>query len=189
MRPPRPTPRGAEPPLPPSERALTEIPHDPTAIPAGWEGVMVPGERILWQGHPLRRIDWKRLGPALLAGGALVLAGAVLSDLTGGVLILAGLGLATAALWAERLHRTGTAFTLSTRAAYIARPHPWRGQRVETYPITADMPLRLTGGDKAGGVIFASRTRGTKTQEIGFQGILDAPEVFAILRNAREALR
>lgn len=189
MRPPRPTPRGAEPPLPPSERALTEIPHDPTSVPAGWDGVMVPGERILWQGRPLRRIDWKRLAPALLAGGALVLAGAVLSDLTGGVLILAGLGLTGAALWAERRRITGTAFTLSTRAAYIARPHPWRGQRVETYPITADMPLRLTGGDKAGGVIFAGCTRGTKTEEIGFQGILDAPEVFAILRNAREALR
>ena len=189
MRPPRPTPRGAELPLPPAERALTEIPHDPTAIPAGWEGVMVPGERILWQGRPLRRIGWKRLAPALLAALVLAVAGIVLSGLTGGVLILAGLGLAAAAFWAERLQRTGTAFTLSTRAAYIARRHPLKGRQIDTYPITADMPLRLVGGDKAGGVIFASRPRGTKTEEIGFQGILDAPEVFAILRNAREALR
>ena len=189
MRPPRPTPRGAELPLPPAERALTEIPHDPTAIPAGWEGVMVPGERILWQGRPLRRIGWARVIPGMLAGLVLAVAGIVLSGLTGGVLILAGLGLAAAAFWAERRRITGTAFTLSTRAAYIARPHPWRGKRLETFPITADMPLRLVGGDKAGGVIFANRLRGTKTEEIGFQGILDAPEVFAILRNAREALR
>ncbi len=189
MRPPRATPRGTEPPLPPPERALTEVPHDPAAVPAGWEGVMVPGERILWQGHPLRRIGWKHLAPALLAGGGLVVAGAVLSGLTGGVLILAGLGLAAAALWTERLQRTGTAFTLSTRAAYITRRHPLRGRQLDIHPITAEMPLRLVGGDKTGGVIFASRLRGTKTQEIGFQGILDAPEVFAILRNAREALR
>ena len=189
MRPPRATPRGAELPPPPPERALSEVPHDPTAVPAGWDGIMVPGERILWQGRPLRRIGWKRLAPALLAGFALVVAGGVLSGLTGGLLILAGLGLAAAAVWAERLRITGTTFTLSTRAAYIARPRPWRGQRLETYPITADMPLRLTGGDKAGGVIFASRSRGKTTEEIGFQGILDAPEVFAILRNAREALR
>lgn len=189
MRPPRATPRGTEAPLPPSERALTQIPHDPTSVPAGWDGVMEPGERILWQGHPLRRIGWRRLAPALLAAAALVGAGAVLSGLTGGLLITAGLGLTGAALWADRRRITGTAFTLSTRAAYIARPHPWRGKRLETYPITAEMPLRLTGGDKAGGVVFATRTRGTKTEEIGFQGILDAPEVFAILRNAREALR
>ena len=189
MRPPRATPRGTEMPPPPAERALREIPHDPSAVPAGWEGVMVPGERILWQGHPLRRIGWARVIPALLAGLALAGAGIVLSGLTGLGLILAGLGLAAAVAWTERRRITDTAFTLSTRAAYIAQPHPWRGRRLETYPITADMPLRLVGGDKTGGVIFATRARGTKTEEIGFQGILDAPEVFAILRNAREALR
>jgi len=168
---------------------LTEVPHDPTLVPEGWEGVMVPGERILWQGRPIRRINRARLVPAALASFALAGLGIWVSGFTGLALILAGLGLAAGSAWAERMRITGTAFTLSDRAAYIARRHLLKGKQLEIYPITADMPLRLQGGDKAGEVIFATRPNGKTTEEIGFQGILDAPEVFAILRHAREALR
>lgn len=204
MRPPRPLPRSAQAAEPPPIRPPVEAaPHDPTAVPPGWEGIMVPGERILWQGRPVRRIKWLRVLPLtgfglLFAGFAVVWMQAAWQApgmvwMFGLLHVAAGLGLAGAAVLNERMRLSHTVFTLSDRTAYIARRHWWTGRSLQSIPISADMPLGLRGGDKVGDVVFGSRSGGwvrrRRPQEIGFFDIPGAPEVFAILKHAREAQR
>ncbi|WP_444454163.1 aspartate carbamoyltransferase catalytic subunit [Rhodobacter capsulatus] len=204
MRPPRATPRGTEaPPRPTGPRALTETPHDPTSVPEGWEGIMVPGERILWRGRPIARVKWLRVG--IMAAFGLAFAGfavfwMVMAARSGAwfwafglIHFSVGLGLAVVSILEERMRLQDTFYTLSDRAAYVASRTLLKGRRLDTYPITAGLELGLRGGDKAGDVVFGTRSSwtisGLRAVEVGFLDITGAPEVFAILRNAREALR
>lgn len=172
-----------------------------SAVPEGWDGIMQPGERILWRGQPIRRIRWRRLG--LVAGLGLLVMGLALvwmiptapaggfAWMFGLLPFCAGLGSVVVALFDERMRFRDTVFTLSDRAAYIVRRHWWQGRVLETWPLGPDMPLSLRGGDKAGDVIFACRTLpsrdGARTEPVGFFDIIGAPEVFALLKHARDA--
>ncbi|SOC17434.1 hypothetical protein SAMN05877809_10989 [Rhodobacter sp. JA431] len=209
MRPPRPLPRSErdkepvvlhEPP-PPLPQVEPETPSD--AVPKGWEGIMQPGERILWRGKPVRRIKWVKLIFTSLFGtffAGFALFWMIMAAQDGGFAWMFGLihfsvgaGFVTVAILDERMRLRDTWFTLSDRAAYIARRHWWKGKILDTYPITAEMPIRLGGGDKAGDVIFATKRVKTKngysTKNIGFLDIAQAPEVFALMKHAREALQ
>jgi len=182
---------------------LTETPHDPTSVPEGWDGIMVPGERILWRGRPIARVKWLRVG--IMAAFGLAFAGfavfwMVMAARSGAwfwafglIHFSVGLGLAAVSILEERMRLQDTFYTLSDRAAYVASRTLLKGRRLDTYPITAGLELGLRGGDKAGDVVFGSRSRwtisGLRAVEVGFLDITGAPEVFAILRNAREALR
>jgi len=189
---PQASPASAEPPAPVQ-----------SAIPKGWEGIMEPGEQILWRGQPIPRPNILRVAfnagfGALFAGFALFW---MVMAATGGgyfwmfglVHFSVGLGLIVKPLLDERMRLRDTFFTLSTRAAYIARRHWWKGRQLETYPITATMPITLTGNETTGDVIFSSRTVRTKNgsheEPIGFLDIAEAPMVFARMKQARDALR
>ncbi|MFD2172695.1 hypothetical protein [Rhodobacter lacus] len=169
--------------------------------PAGWDGILQPGEQILWRGQPIRRIRWGKLVAGVVfalgfcgIGGALSLAAAregSLFWLVGLVLCLLGIAALVVTLLDERMRRNDTFFTLSDRAAYIARRHWAKGRVLESWPIRAGMEIALQGGDKAGDVIFASRTTGrgkeAEIEPVGFFDIIGAPEVFALLKHARDA--
>lgn len=174
-----------------------------STIPAGWEGIMQPGEQILWRGQPIPRPNILRVVfgaafGALFAGFALfwmVMAarGGGYFWMFGLIHFSVGIGLIAKVVLDERMRLRDTFFTLSTRAAYIARRHWLRGRQLETYPITASMPIMLSGDETTGNVVFANRTvrskNGSRQVQIGFLDIAGAPTVFARMTQARDALR
>ncbi len=181
----------------------TDTDTDTGKVPEGWEGIMQPGERILWRGRPIARPQVLRVGlnmtfGALFAGFALfwmamAATGGGYFWMFGLSFFAVGLGMVAKPLLDERMRLRDTFFTLSDRAAYIARRHWMQGRQLETHRITAAMPITLNGHPAKGDVIFASRTvrnkNGSHEVPIGFLDIEDAPEVFALMTQARDALR
>lgn len=170
-------------------------------VPEGWSGIMQPGEKILWQGRPISRVNYGRILPKL-AFSAFYTGFSVFwmlgASRAGGVFWMFGLifffvgsGMIAQTLLDERMRLRETYFTLSDRAAYIARRHWLKGRQLETYRITPALPVTLSGTTEKGDVVFASRTvktnNGSREEPIGFLGIAGAPEVFALVMQAREA--
>ena len=50
---------------------MTTAPHRPPAPPQGWEDILDPGERILWQGRPEPGLLPVRLPPGQMVMGAI----------------------------------------------------------------------------------------------------------------------
>lgn len=165
--------------------------------PAGWEGILDEGEKILWQGRPDGRLslhphNW----PAFIFGlffAGFALLWMILAAAAGGVMWMFGLihfsvGIGVGLgpnIWSAWRRRHAW-YTLTNRRAFIATDTPLAGRRLATYPITADTRLALS--DKAPATLsFASRTRrgknGSYEVPIGFERIYDAPEVYALMRN------
>lgn len=147
----------------------------PKATPAGWEGILAPGERILWQGRPLARPDWPALLRAQVLFG-LVFAGFALFwiaqawrmadgspapgalrglfPLFGLPFLVVGLNLALGPALRPWLAARGTWYTLTDRNAYIATRRPGR-RSLTRHPLTARMLPALEDGSP-GSVWFAS---------------------------------
>ena len=175
-----------------NEFATTEVGAD---TPAGWEGILDPGERIIWQGRPDPEfhIAPARILPALFG---LLFAGfamfwMVMASQAGGVFWMFGLihfsvgaGLTAHSLFWDTLRRRRSWYTLTDKRAFIATDLPFKGQRLNSYPITPRSPLSLQPG--RGTVIFArEERRGNKGRrylvDIGFQRIEDAKEVYGLM--------
>lgn len=192
-----------EPELPPPPPAATTPGTVPGTVPAGWEGIMQPGESILWRGRPIARPRVLRVALNMAFGvmfASFALFWMVMAAQGGGIFWMFGLGfffvgagLVAKPLLDERMRLRDTFFTLSDRAAYIARRHWLRGRLLDTYPIRPDMMISLWGDAVQGDVIFAKRVvsgeNGTREEPIGFMDIEGAPEVFAQMTQARDALR
>lgn len=165
-------------------------------VPAGWEGILEPGERILWQGRPdpsfrlepshvvvavagagfLCFVLWLFLPAALAGRGAWSLV------LLPSVLIL---GIVAAGPLATMLRRRGTWYTLTDRRAIVATRLPVLGRDLQSYRIRANSPIRWDGGEP-GTVWFAERIErtGDESREVpvGFERIAGATEVHALLK-------
>ncbi|MFE3837367.1 hypothetical protein [Pseudogemmobacter sonorensis] len=149
--------------------------EDP-AIPAGWEGILDPGERILWQGRPEAGFDWSAListrtpfGLAF-AGFAIfwmsmtrITGGAAVSPFFMGVLfplfglpfLFAGLNIAFGKPLRDFLRQRGSHYTLTNRHAFIATDI--LGKRtLSRHPIGAGFRPALEEGDP-GSVWFGTR--------------------------------
>ncbi|MCB1334411.1 MAG: aspartate carbamoyltransferase catalytic subunit [Roseivivax sp.] len=167
-----------------------------TDVAAGWEGILEPGETILWQGRPDGAVD---LSPAMLFTGAfgLVFSGfavfwMAMAARAGGLFWMFGLihffvGLAVALgpVLGRPLDRRHTYYTLTNRRAFIAKNRPILGKTLASFPITADTPLDYRDGDP-GSLYFATRHKrtasGSSRVHIGFERIFDAADVFAKAR-------
>lgn len=177
---------------------MTGATDRPAAIapPAGWDGLLDPGERILWQGRPGTGI---RIGigdvvlmvfGTFFAGFALfwmvMAAGAGgIFWLFGSLHFMVGLGIITWPLLGRPFLRRNTWYTLTDKRGFIATKVPLRGRQLKSYPITAEN--RLTFEDNTpGSVIFASEWRrgkkGSYETSIGFHDIDDARKVYALMR-------
>lgn len=173
-------------------------------VPAGWEGILDPGERILWRGRPDGAIAWatfdvKRaaFGCAIMAFAAIWTSGALSAapaGLPGLILPLAGLfffglGLRQAGghlIWDAYLRRSSW-YTLTDRRAIIATDLLGR-KRLKSYPIASDAPLTLVGTDP-GDILFATAYRrtkhGSRPQRIGFERLHDARAVYDLMRRVQ----
>ncbi len=134
-----------------------------TPASTGWEGLLAPGETILWQGRPVAGIDWRSLWDGRTPFG-LIFAGFALFWITmarrmtgddGGVLslfplfglpfLLVGLYLAFGRLLWEAHARARTHYTLTDRAGFVATELFGR-RNLERYPLGPDMRLTLEDG-------------------------------------------
>jgi hypothetical protein len=175
---------------------MTDLREPPEPVPEGWEGILDPGERILWQGRPAPR-------PAPPARGrrgrimpfaviAFSIFWMVQAMQAGGVLWMFGLVFLYIGL--RELRRrpadrqdalSGTFYTLTDRRAFIATDRGGR-RELHSYPIDSDTVVELVDGipgsvyfataPAAGGILGGIRSR------IGFELVEDARSVYARIR-------
>lgn len=171
----------------------------------GWEGILQPGETILWQGQPdatprLERKDLpKSVFGLLFAGFALFW---ILSALqAGGAIWMFGLIHLGVGLWLATWPFLGKSFvsrrtwyTLTDRRAIIASDLPWRRRALDSYPITADTPFEFQ--DTEPGTIWfgerypaAIRARRKGRTRAGFERIGDARGVYRQMLDIQRAQR
>ncbi|MGG7567402.1 hypothetical protein ACQ5SO_14720 [Rhodovulum sp. DZ06] len=147
------------------------------AIPAGWEDLLSPGERILWQGAPDDVVEWSGVLSPLSAFGVffggfaavwITLAFAMGSGtgIVGWIFPLFGLPFLAVGLfmafgrliWDARVRR-GTHYTLTTRNGWIATDLFGR-RKIKPWPVE-EMELELEDGDP-GTVWFAKEVSGAR---------------------------
>jgi hypothetical protein len=166
-------------------------------VPAGWEGILSPGERILWQGRPNARFTLRGHSLALVFVGGVFTAVALLfiavgiavGDLIFALFPLIHLGAGLAMMIGPPLFgahaRRNTWYTLTDRRAVIATDFWPKGRDMALYDIGPDSPLRLIDRPFPG-VHFAMhhhRTKtGTRVVPFGFDRITDAKQVFDLMQ-------
>lgn len=156
-------------PTPPPPPPAPEVPPPP-----GWEGILAPGERILWQGRPAPGTDWaslldtRRLFGLVFAGFAVFWMakafdigsnhGAIgyLIPLFGLPFLAAGLKMAGGDLLLAARQRRRTWYTLTDRNAFIAT-EGLGGRKLSTHPLVPSLVVRLEDGEP-GTIWFGQRT-------------------------------
>lgn len=174
------------------------------AIPVGWEGIFTEGERILWQGRPngdfyFPVTDVPKLVPHVIGMGV-GMALVVPVALRGGplfllpvILMIVSMVALLKAIWSDTRRRRACHYTLSNRAGYIAVDG--RKRALETYPITPSTevqfaPLRADIAGDLGSVFFGIRSekigKDNRKMLVGFERIMDAKTVFALIQDVKE---
>jgi len=147
---------------------------------AGWDGILVEGEEILWQGRPDGQIVWRSLLAPETAFGVFFTGfaavwikmaswiGSAAPD-TGGVIdifplfglpfVLIGLYMIVGRIFADAYLRRGTHYTLTNLDTYIAT-NVFGRKKLKNYPISAGQQVTLEDGTP-GSVWFATETVAT----------------------------
>lgn len=161
-----------------------------------WEGLLDPGEEIIWQGAPVPGLHLRIRNVALAAFGAVFAGFAVFwmvmaASIGGGfwafglIHFSVGVGLIIGSLFWRRFKQRRTFYSLSDRRAFIATNLPVVGRRLKSYPITSETVLTLEDTDPPS-VHFAREVRRSKngayTVGVGFERIPDGHEVYALIR-------
>ncbi len=165
----------------------------------GWEGILAPNERILWQGRPRGGLGF---GPGALialpfglAFSGFALFWMVLASGAGGLFWMfglihftAGLAVALGPILFPAWRRRHTWYTLTDRRAFIATDMPLRGRRLDSYDLRATTRLSLVPGPPAT-IHFATRSQrgrnGTRAVPVGFERIEDGDRVYRLMRDLR----
>jgi hypothetical protein len=166
---------------------MTDLRELAEPVPEGWEGILDPGEQILWQGRPA-----PRPAPAARSGRDRIMPFAVIAFSlfwmlqamqAGGVLWL--FGLVFLYIGVRELRRpprrtqgvlSGTFYTLTDRRAFIATDIG--GKRdLKGYPIGKDTVVDLVDG--APGSVYFETASGVR---VGFELVEDAASVYARIR-------
>lgn len=171
--------------------------------PAGWEGILDPGETILWQGRPDGSLV---IRPAHIATGVfgLFFAGFALfwmmmASMGGGYFWMfgllhfgVGLGVMVGGPLYSLILRRRSWYTLTSRRAILASDLPVVGRRLESYPISRDTPITFEESDPFASIHFATRqTRGRNgvtTHPVGFERIAEGRRVLALMRQLQSEL-
>jgi hypothetical protein len=166
---------------------MTELREPAEPPPEGWEGILDPGEQILWQGKPSPRpaplvpTGRVRLMPFVVI--AFSIFWMIQAMQAGGVLWL--FGLVFLYIGVRELRRpprraqdvlSGTFYTLTDRRAFIATDIG--GKRdLRSYPIDKDTIVELVDG-VPGSVYFVTGSG----FRVGFELVEDARSVYARVR-------
>lgn len=160
-----------------------------------WSGLLNPGERILWQGQPDARIDWRRLRvmPAMLgavfvcvglgvAGSGLARLGsdglhALVPAAMGLVFAAVGLRAAVGDVVIDGFRRSRTWYTLTDQRMLVATQK--RGKRqLRDYTLAPETGVVFEDGTP-GSVLISGR------KNAGFRRIDDARAVYDLVRKVQ----
>lgn len=162
----------------------------------GWENILRPDERILWQGKPDARIKWdfKQMPTAIFG---LIFAGFALFWMTeayeagafwmfGLIHFFAGLGIGLGPILMAPFLATRTWYSLSNQRAFIATNMPLAGKELYAVEITPTLGLDFDGDDP-GNIRFRdtakSLTGARQDSTPRFSELPDAPQVFRLIRD------
>ncbi|MEJ6396867.1 aspartate carbamoyltransferase catalytic subunit [Yoonia sp. 208BN28-4] len=168
--------------------------------PAGWDGILAPDEKIIWQGVPTARMTLRGQRIPTMAFGlffsGFALVWMVLASQAGGSFWMfgllhfaVGLGVAFGPLIMTYIMSGRTWYTLTNQRAYIATRSLLGAKELQSYPITPDTQLGMTG-DTFKTVTFGEMTkRGSKGRsyqlKIGFRDLEDGDEVYQLMRDVQ----
>lgn len=182
---------------------LPEPPPPPTPVPAGWEGILEPGETILWQGQPDGRMVFRpvHIFPLLfgLAFSGFALFWMIMASQAGGVMWMFGLihftvgigvmgGGPVGGAWKRRR----SFYSLSSRRAFIAGTSYFGQKSLNSYPITASTVLEFEEEGTFANIYFHKETTRDSdgdrhTTRIGFERITEGRKVLALMRQVQGA--
>ena len=165
-------------------------------VPPGWQGILEPDERVLWQGRPAGGLRLNALLGANALQGVLIVAFAlfwmwkaaqfeVILSLVGVIMLALGLRqILEPVLWpAFRLSRSF--YTLTDRRAIIGTDMPLRGRHLFSFPIEAETAFEYVPTEPPS-ILFGTRPTHRRRRE-GFEYIADADQVIALMRQIRDA--
>ncbi len=163
--------------------------------PQGWDGILEPGEEILWQGRPGGGISWAGLEPrkvlfgVVFSGFALFwsfkaatirmqapLPVRLLLPLFGLAFLYQGAKLAGADRIWQALQRRSSWYTLTNRRAFIATDLFGR-KKLSSWPITAETVIDFVEGARSS--LFFAREGSNR---IGFERIEGGRELLGLMR-------
>ena len=172
---------------------MTQVRLSLRARDNSWDGILAPGERILWQGQPSTRISprpgqigeslfglffmgfsviWMRTAYAI-AGGPVWMFGLIF-------FFIGSYNVFGKYMW-QSYERGHTWYTLSDRNAYIAKDSPLGGRSLASYPITPQTALEFAEGPTSA-IYFATepyRVNGrARTAKVGFENLTEGREVY-----------
>lgn len=162
----------------------------------GWQGILDPGEQILWQGQPDGRFRVEFDGLRQSLPGLLMVAfalfwmfqaaqGSVFFALFGLIFVVIGLRqFLQPVLWPAYL-RSRSWYTLTDRRAIIATDVPFKGRRLTSYPIDANTLIEFVDGDPPS-ILFGPE-RGRRAERPGFRYIAEAQTVMPLIRGIQQA--
>ncbi|SFJ82930.1 hypothetical protein [Celeribacter neptunius] len=162
----------------------------------GWGDILFPGERVLWQGQPDRRIEWR--GPQLpFAFFGLIFAGFALFWMVlayragefwlfGLIHFLIGLAIAVAPLVIGPLIARRTWYSLTTRRAFFANDLPFAGKTLLALDLRPSLGVEYDGHEP-GTIQFHDRAAPILGERFDsapvFSQIHDARNVFGLIRD------
>ncbi len=165
--------------------------------PAAWQGILDPGERIVWQGRPDQGF-FVEAGNIPTALFALFFTGFAvfwmsMAARSGGpfwmfglIHFSVGLTMFWKALFGTTSRHRRTWYTLTDRRAFIATDLAFKGRDLRSYPITPDSEISWQDGPPPTIHFARERRTGDKgrshTVPIGFERIPDGRAVIARLR-------
>lgn len=166
-----------------------------------WDGILDPGEEILWQGRPDGAVVFRPSSIFTFVSGlcfsGFALFWMVTASQEGGTFWMVGLlhfcvglGISFGAIFWSAWKRRHSWYTLTNRRAFIASDLPFRGRSLKSYPVSDDTVLELEPGDLTT-VWFAEATSRSgggylTTIKIGFERIPDGTEVYRLMRDVQQ---
>lgn len=164
----------------------------------GWQGILEPDERILWQGQPARgiRFETEDLTRTLMGIFMLCFAlfwmwnaaqgGGVIFALFGTPFLLIGLREALQGNVVAAYVRSRTWYTLTDRRAIIATDMPVQGRRLTTYPLGPAAGIELVDAEP-GSILFGHGLgrRSRADRRPGFKLIPEARKVWSLMQETR----
>lgn len=181
----------------------------------GWDGILEPGESIIWQGQPLGGIVWANaLSPIAFMGAFFtafslfwIVAAATMTSgqpfpfnlfaLFGLPFLAAGLFMLGGHVVLDAYLRSSMWYTLTDRTAFIAT-NAFGRKSLETYPL-AEMPFLELDDGKPGSIFFSNRVsastskspraQGSVTPRVGFRHLADARSLYGQMRGLRRDAR
>ncbi|MEJ1992666.1 MAG: aspartate carbamoyltransferase catalytic subunit [Maritimibacter sp.] len=162
---------------------------------SGWEGILSPGEQVLWQGRPDPGFQMA------VGNGGLALFGMFFASFAGFWMVMAaqepgpfwlfglpffliGSGIILSAVFWATFRRRRSWYTLTDQRGFIATDLPILGRRLKSYPISADTVVEYQPGALAS-IYFGSEERsgqnGAYLVPVGFERIAEGDHVLGLI--------